>query len=856
MLLALWILTCLQVFRVRAIPLVITTLPCPSPGQTQDPHREGYAPVTANNNAHRESYRSVSVLTTSDSTGIVQIPPSQSGVSPDTSGVVVTSLETSGRVGTVPLLTSPIPEPTGPITSSPPELEPSSAEATPSTTPTMPEATASSDIFGSPIANTAPSSVFPVHKDHPVPRKGITSDVPVGTNKFFANFFLGNQNSPGYVHPYSVTWARGGGATSSWGMAISHVDTDQVVFGEVQQATGAAQYFANPVGIQSLCLSAAELGKDTSLTTDDHAAHSINVNLHANSKSPPLIIFPLVQGMGLVTAAYKGGTPVINTGVQFKRVTKSTEGPRDGVTKYTLYLEDGKVWHVYAYSEKGDPFDLNVANSTTATAGKAYNGIVQVAKDPGDAEAIIDAAAGAYPVKVALSGTASGKTGTYTFSFQKAGFSNVPLLMYALPHHVESFDDETKKAASKSQLQTTTKGMAVGIVADKWTMVEPNMPTEMEFSPWDPDKGPKKTLSDQHISAVSAVALKELQQSVDQQSNQDSMYFSGKALAKFAQLCLVSNDMLKNSTLAKTGLGNLQAAFTRFISNKQKYPLFYETAWGGLVSSASYATGDDGKDFGNTYYNDHHFHYGYFIYAAAIVGYLDPTWLTKENVDYINTMVRDIANPSPEDKYFPVFRNFDWYHGHSWAHGLYETTDGKDQESSSEDAMAAYAIKMWGRTIKDANMEARGNLMLSVIARSLNQYYLYTDTNKVQPAKYVGNKVAGILFENKCDHNTYFGSNIEYIQGIHMMPLLPSTKLTRPADFVREEWKTYFDNNRADKIQGGWKGILFGNLGTVDPQSAYDFFSSGSFDPQWLDGGVSLTWYMAYAAGTVLFNEF
>ncbi len=31
----------------------------------------------------------------------------------------------------------------------------------------------------------------------------------------------------------------------------------------------------------------------------------------------------------------------------------------------------------------------------------------------------------------------------------------------------------------------------------------------------------------------------------------------------------------------------------------------------------------------------------------------------------------------------------------------------QDQESSSEDAMAAYAIKMWGRTIKDANMEAR-----------------------------------------------------------------------------------------------------------------------------------------------------
>lgn len=95
------------------------------------------------------------------------------------------------------------------------------------------------------------------------------------------------------------------------------------------------------------------------------------------------------------------------------------------------------------------------------------------------------------------------------------------------------------------------------------------------------------------------------------------------------------------------------------------------------MSSATYQTGNSGADFGNTYYNDHHFHYGYFILTAAIIGHLDPTWLTKANVDYVNTLVRDVANPSSADKYFPVYRNFDWYHGHSWAHGLYETLDGK-----------------------------------------------------------------------------------------------------------------------------------------------------------------------------------
>ncbi len=83
-----------------------------------------------------------------------------------------------------------------------------------------------------------------------------------------------------------------------------------------------------------------------------------------------------------------------------------------------------------------------------------------------------------------------------------------------------------------------------------------------------------------------------------------------------------------------------------------------------------------GADFGNGQYNDHHFHYGYCVYAAAVIGHLDPSWIS-ENKYYVNALVRDYANPSPKDKFFPVSRSFDWYHGHSWAHGLFESADGK-----------------------------------------------------------------------------------------------------------------------------------------------------------------------------------
>lgn len=242
------------------------------------------------------------------------------------------------------------------------------------------------------------------------------------------------------------------------------------------------------------------------------------------------------------------------------------------------------------------------------------------------------------------------------------------------------------------------------------------------------------------------------------------------------------------------------------------------------------------------------FHWSYFIHTAAVIGYLDRSWLSTHS-EWVNTLVRDCANPSAKDLFFPVSRSFDWYHGHSWAKGLFDSADGKDEESSSEDAFLAYAVKMWGHTTGDTAMEARGNLMLAVLKRSLRNYFLLESNNVNQPSNFIRNKVTGILFENKVDHTTYFGPNIEYVQGIHMLPILASSAYTRSANFVTEEWKAYFDAGRVDQIQGGWRGILYANLALIDPKASWKWFSGPNFNIKYLDGGATLTWYLALAAG-------
>ena len=387
---------------------------------------------------------------------------------------------------------------------------------------------ASSNIFAKPIATAAPPANIQTRDDHPVPRKGITSGRPLQTNKFYSNFFLGNQTAPTYTFPYSVSWVAGSDPSGSYGIAVSHIDPDQRVFGDKKPETGAASYYINPVGIQSLILSAKELAKGADLTTDSITAYSAVVRLRVDANSGPVISFPLVQGMGFITAMYNGSHPVIQTGVFFRTVTRVSADPKSNVAKFRLLLEDGKTWWLYAYKLEGEDLDLQVINNGYAEARRPFFGIIQVAKDVPGSEPILDRAAGVYAETSDLSGSVSGSSGRYSFHFTARGHPGSELLMWALPHHVQSFDHETAAATREIHMATTTKGLAKAVLATRWTMVESQMPVNMGFAPFSPERGSMDALSDDAKSVIRIVAKNEVSQNMIEQSNLDSMYFSGK----------------------------------------------------------------------------------------------------------------------------------------------------------------------------------------------------------------------------------------------------------------------------------------------------------------------------------------
>jgi endo-1,3(4)-beta-glucanase len=426
--------------------------------------------------------------------------------------------------------------------------------------------------------------------------------------------------------------------------------------------------------------------------------------------------FPVVQGMSFVTAGYRDAMPTIQTD---GRGFVGFSGPIvvGKSVKYRVKDMNSRDWLIYVNIVPGVDYDATrffKLDPNTIIGPPGFKGTVQVARNPLgiEGETIYDRASGAFVTEAMLSAVVNDNKGTYTLNYSKVG--NSPLLMFALPHHIQSLDAELRGQITKLSLRTTTKGEATAVWAEKLSFTEPNLPISMQFGPWTPNMNinTKPRYSTETLALVAAVAERDLRRAMTESIPRDSMYYAGKSLSKWATIVWVIKDVLANDKLATTGLDRLKQEMAKYISNQQMHPLYYDDTWKGIVSSAGF--NDPGADFGNTYYNDHHFHFGYFVYAAAVIGYLDPTWLAKgDNKAWTNMLVKDFAESDYNGRDYPFSRSFDWFHGHSWAKGLFESVDGKDQESTSEDGFASFAIKMWGKTIGDVNMEKRGTSKLS-----------------------------------------------------------------------------------------------------------------------------------------------
>ena len=189
-----------------------------------------------------------------------------------------------------------------------------------------------------------------------------------------------------------------------------------------------------------------------------------------------------------------------------------------------------------------------------------------------------------------------------------------------------------------------------------------------------------------------------------------------KEVGRLAQLLPIA-EQIGDLGSANVIIQTLKTEIENWLTADNGEDYYYDKNWGTLIGyPASFGTDKD--------LNDHHFHYGYWIQAAAQIALRDKNWASEENWGgMINLLIRDIATNNRQDDMFPFLRNFDIYEGHSWASGNAIAYAGNNQESSSEAINAWAGLILWGEATNNDEVRDTGIYLYTTEVRAINNYY-------------------------------------------------------------------------------------------------------------------------------------
>lgn len=706
-----------------------------------------------------------------------------------------------------------------------------------------------------PISIEPVPSVFKRSELKPVHKLNLSTEFPIQTNKFYTNIFLGLQLFSIFLLPYRVRYEvqHGGILVTPYGKTI---------FGNCPLNNPYSTFYLNPMDTPAVVFSTNNSFEFSgNLNIAEMSDLFVNLKFSETEKNTS-VSFPLAQGSAFFTAIYENLDPLISFPATMDKFNFVWYSPSLKMYKYRVKLSDSASWLIYLKFDEIPQEQVEARLKSNLIYFKLHSNrtVVQVVmcENPDD-EKYFDSSAGVYVTSVKVDASLARERddiATYSIKYitNKDAHGRKPLVV-AMRHHVQSMTYNTLRTATPIFYKTPVKGFVRAFHTDILEMSEVLGTKDISTLPWTSYMKSGLVYNSDDLMIIRKHAESEMKD-IDSLFDKGirSIYYKGKLISKYANLLVVLHNILKDEEMTKLCLKKLKEAYKEHTDNSLDVKLIYDTTYKGVTSTASELENNPNADFGSSYYNDHHFHYGYFVYTAGVIALVDKdlkgVW-AAENKDWVNSLIRDVANPSSKDIYFPVFRHFDWYHGHSWSKGLFESPDGKDEESSSEDYNFFYGMKIWASALNDTVMEARADLIMSVIKRSFNNYFLYKDDNNVMYGDFAKNQVSGILFENKVDYTTYFGNPKdfpEYVHGIHILPISPVSSFFRDPVYSKSLWNQQL-SNFVSKTDVKWQVLIRFVQVLFDPVSAYpEFLKFKNIEDKAF--GISLAWAIAFAAAT------
>jgi len=247
---------------------------------------------------------------------------------------------------------------------------------------------------------------------------------------------------------------------------------------------------------------------------------------------------------------------------------------------------------------------------------------------------------------------------------------------------------------------------------------------------------------------------------------------------------------------------------------------YYDQNWSALLGYPS-GHGQDNN------LNDHHFHWGYFIHAAAFMEQFEPGWVNEWG-GMIDLLIRDAASPDRNDPTFPFLRSFSPYAGHSWANGFATFPQGNDQESTSESMQFASSLIHWGTLTENDAVRDLGIYIYTTEQTAVEEYWLDVYERNFQASQQYS--LVSRVWGNSYDNGTFWTSDIAASYGIELYPIHGgSLYLGHNQTYGQSLWNEMVANTGVLNNQENpnlWHDTYWKFLSMMDPQAAVDLYDA------------------------------
>jgi endo-1,3(4)-beta-glucanase len=329
-------------------------------------------------------------------------------------------------------------------------------------------------------------------------------------------------------------------------------------------------------------------------------------------------------------------------------------------------------------------------------------------------------------------------------------------------------------------------------------------------------------------------------------------YFGGKALARDANLWLLARELGLDDAAAELHESLVTDLRTWTepdgCTTRPERCFTFDESLRSVVGQAPSFGSDEG--------NDHHFHYGYFLYAAGVLAAEDPA-LGDEVAPVVDLLAADVAAaaavPVEGGAPLPALRVFDVVMSHSWASGPSPFADGNNQESSSEAVNAWNGLALWADARGDEALAGQARWLLSAEAAAARAYW--TDFDTTDPVvEGLEASVTSLVWDGKRERATWFSAEPSAALGILVLPVTGvSTYLGGDPDRVRANLVEALGTDDLWADPAAWD-VMFGDqllsyaalLGPDDAASALEV--ARDLPDERIDDGSTRSWLLAWLA--------